>query len=178
MLLSDLAPPQSQISEQLRAAREAAGLTQQEAAELLGVDSQSVSRWERGERRIRAETFQRALKVYSDRQAGLGPVRPGIVSESAPPQYGEVGFETLTGRQRARAWLEGFLLDIAEKGADDAFMAFARRTLLNPSNYIHHDGSAAGQPLEMRDEQKLRHMKGLSEGVRAILRERQKKAAG
>lgn len=54
----------SQIGEKLRAAREAKGLSQEEAARRIGTSWASVSRWELGKQRIRGESLVRAAEAY------------------------------------------------------------------------------------------------------------------
>ena len=87
----------------------------------------------------------------------------------------EVEFKSPTAAQRSRVWLEQFLLDLAEDGAGEEFLASTRRLLLNPSNYEHGFGAAAGARSEMDDDQKLQHMQALAVGVRAALKSRQAK---
>lgn len=47
----------------IRAARLAAGMTQQQLADALGVAQQSVTRWETGEREPRVSTLKRIAAV-------------------------------------------------------------------------------------------------------------------
>lgn len=47
----------------IRAARIAAGMTQQQLADALGVAQQSVTRWETGEREPRVSTLRRIAAV-------------------------------------------------------------------------------------------------------------------
>lgn len=47
----------------IRAARIAAGMTQQQLADALGVAQQSVTRWETGEREPRISTLRRIAAV-------------------------------------------------------------------------------------------------------------------
>lgn len=47
----------------IRAARIAAGMTQQQLADALGVAQQSVTRWETGEREPRVSTLKRIAAV-------------------------------------------------------------------------------------------------------------------
>lgn len=52
-------------------------MSQLEIAEILGVDKQTVSRWERGERRPRADTFQRMMAIYRER-IDVGNIAPRV----------------------------------------------------------------------------------------------------
>lgn len=65
--LSDKQVDQSdhKTARELIEARAASGLTQQEAAQLIGVNAQTISRWERGERRISKADYDRAMAVYA-----------------------------------------------------------------------------------------------------------------
>lgn len=54
----------SQIARWLRKAREAAGLSQSEAARRSGVTADAISKWERGEKGIMAENFVSLAVVY------------------------------------------------------------------------------------------------------------------
>lgn len=47
----------------IRAARIAAGMTQQQLADALGIAQQSVARWETGEREPRVSTLRRIAAV-------------------------------------------------------------------------------------------------------------------
>lgn len=47
----------------IRAARIAAGMTQQQLADALGIAQQSVARWEAGEREPRVSTLRRIAAV-------------------------------------------------------------------------------------------------------------------
>ena len=47
----------------IRAARIAAGMTQQQLADALGIAQQSVTRWETGEREPRVSTLKRIAAV-------------------------------------------------------------------------------------------------------------------
>ena len=48
----------------IKAARVSAGLTQRDAAKMLGVTQASLCRWERGEREPRLSVFLRLCELY------------------------------------------------------------------------------------------------------------------
>lgn len=181
-----MASKASQIGERLKAAREKAGISQAEAGRRLSVDTQTVSRWERGAQRIRAENLIALSELYgADISSfvggsinGHGDVEratftPKRLSEPRSGGYAEVAFSTPRSTQEGRVWLEQFLLELADEGADEDFLAWTRRFLTNPQNFALY---ADGNRTEMTDEQKLRHLQGLAAGVRNILKDRQRKA--
>lgn len=53
------------INENIKAAREAAGLTQKELAKILGVYQKDISRWENGERVPSLEMFVKICKALN-----------------------------------------------------------------------------------------------------------------
>lgn len=55
---------QSQIGAWLAAAREARGLTQNQAAVAVRKDPGLISKWERGDKRMSAESFLALVKLY------------------------------------------------------------------------------------------------------------------
>lgn len=69
--------PSSLSPEQLRSARRAAGLTQQQAAERLGVSQAYLAMLERGRRPVTAQLGSRIADVY-----GLGPVALPLSTEN------------------------------------------------------------------------------------------------
>ena len=57
------------VNENIKKARKAAGITQKELAEVLGVHQKDISRWENGERTPSIEAFTKickALKASAD----------------------------------------------------------------------------------------------------------------
>lgn len=61
------------VENHLRLAREAAGLTQEQAAELLQCEPRSLRRYETGERLPRADIIQRMMWAYDCEFATLFP---------------------------------------------------------------------------------------------------------
>lgn len=63
------------INENIKKARKAAGMTQKELAEMIGVYQKDISRWENGERTPNLEAFSnicRALKASADTLLEIG----------------------------------------------------------------------------------------------------------
>lgn len=93
----DLANDISQIGSWLKAARKAAGLTQEEAATKLGVTYKTIGRWERNEHPPGGDVLLAAARLYnadlSEVSTLKGDVRVprgtdiGVLREDAPP-YG------------------------------------------------------------------------------------------
>ncbi len=91
-------------AEQLREAREAAGLTQEAAADLLGVTGRTISRWETGGTVGQPELFA-ALTSYRTwaRQAGrlVGP-------DGAEGHVDTMSWEDAVATDAAEDWLDGY----------------------------------------------------------------------
>lgn len=63
------------INENIKKARKAAGITQKELAEMIGVHQKDISRWENGERTPSIEAFSgicKALKTSADMLLEIG----------------------------------------------------------------------------------------------------------
>jgi transcriptional regulator with XRE-family HTH domain len=174
------------LGERLRKAMRAKRVKREAIAEAAGVHINTVSQWI-------GDRFPPTVDKISAIASLLGVTPawlqygenggPGHVGEEIRTFYQtrhvpEVAFTSAPAAQRARHWLEGFLLEIAEQGADQEFVDSSRRLLLNPSNYEHGFGAAAGARDAMDDEQKLRHMQALAVGVREALKYRLKQLQG
>lgn len=158
-----------------------AGLKNPDVAAAAHVDHTTVSKWRSGKQIPDVPKLKAVVELLGDRGVSTSVSELLGTSEDYPSagrtqaarwlmEAGpEVEFANIPARQRARVWLEQFLLELAEEGADEDFMLFARRFLLQPSNYAMYAG---GRPEEMSDDQKLRHMQGLAVGVRALLKDR------
>lgn len=175
----------SQIGKRLETSRKRLKLSKAEVARRLNVDAATVRRWEKGTQRIKAENLIALAELYGESWEGLvaersngaidvkrGAHTSGRVAETAARYEGGITFTTSPSGHEGRVWLQEFVLELTRAGADDDFVAWARRFLTSSENFVIYYG---GQPEEMTDEQKLRHMKGLAEGVRAILKDRLKK---
>lgn len=129
----------SQIGSRLRKARGRAGLSQTQVGEKLSVNYVTVSRWERGKQRIRAENLIALSELYGEDLTSLAsgkangaqrvttapnrPVgSPSRLSEPRSPAYAALSFTSPIAAQRSRLWLEGFLLELVESKADADFL--------------------------------------------------------
>lgn len=171
----------TRLGRNLRLAREAKGWTQQQLAELVSVRRQTVIEWEKETagsakpKEVMLERLSEAFGVPKEilRYGDLigGDFARTMVREPTPARE-ELSFQTATAAQRTRIWLEQFILELVEEGADQDFSSWVRRFLMSPQNYALYVGGTRG---EMTDDQKLRHMQGLAVGVRAILKDRLKR---
>jgi transcriptional regulator with XRE-family HTH domain len=59
-----MAPTQSQIGSWLAEIRELREMTQKQAGDFLQKDPQQVSKWERGEKKMSAESFLALVQLY------------------------------------------------------------------------------------------------------------------
>lgn len=164
------------FGQRLRVAMRAKGLKNEQLAKAVGVHKGTVSYWLGDSFPPSDENLAAIAAALSVEPSWLKYGDNGmVVREPEPTRYGQLTFDSTTATQRGRVWLEQFLLEIAEEGATQEFIDSSRRLLMNPANYEHGFGAAAGHPDEMDDDQKLRHMQALAVGIRAALKERRKK---
>lgn len=173
------------IGRDLKSQREGRPYTQLDLANDLGKSRNAVDAWENGRsyppphtRKKAAEKLGVTLDYLEGRSSSPTAATPAehdyITSAPIPRAMGvvregsEIRFKSPTSAQKGRVWLEGFLLELAKAGAEEPFIESARRLLLNPMNYEHGFGAAAGALDEMDDERKLKHMKALAEGKAAL----------
>lgn len=97
-------PKESSPAERLREAREAAGLTQEAAADLLGVTSRTISRWETGGTVGQPELLA-ALTAYREREQRTRR----LVREGAPNLYVDA--------------MSGDWSDMLDSGSAEAYLA-------------------------------------------------------
>ena len=80
-----------QLGERLRNARARAGLTQQDAAEKLGMARTTLITLEKGQRRVRSEELKDMAEVYGCSVNAL--LRPHSVSVSLVPRFRSIAPE-------------------------------------------------------------------------------------
>lgn len=149
--------------------RHAAGLTQAEAAKLLSVDKISVSRWETGARRIKAEDFERARRMYVDYASRLNREVHGL-SQSVPRgtiREAEASYQLSSD---VASKLELFKRMMIRAGADDAEVDFIEETFRRPetARLAHHDSDGKDLSASQVEEQ----YDALIDGVRHIITRR------
>jgi len=103
-----MSSPDERRGKRLKAAREAKGLTQAAAAQRLGIDTQTLSRWERAGR-VKPRDLVAAAQLYGVSIADLDPAqakslgdnRPAAVRENDPVSADEVSYIVDQVRQKA-----------------------------------------------------------------------------
>ena len=77
------------IAENLKALRKGKDLTQEEAAEMLGVSPQSVSKWERGDIHAAARVYSKALKLFPNDEGILSELAMALALDGDPEKMNE-----------------------------------------------------------------------------------------
>ncbi len=138
----------------LRDLREAAGLTQQEAADRLGVDVNTVSRWERGAVRPQLAQRRRLSELYQVSVATLG-------ASTAPPVVDPLAFleETVIGPVDARVARSQEQWAATRRAFNANRPALAERVAAAYGSRIRHEDTTLlaptrwlpDQPVDLRD---------------------------
>lgn len=169
----------SQIGQALKAAREDAGLSQKAVAERVGVDSITISRWERGVRRPPRAAVLLLAKVYGQPPERFGEASKGL---DDVPRGTVRNVEAAGGRRvaepadapgqgarhaknlplRVREYLAELRLRLTKGGALEEEIEEAMDLLRSPALFTFYKG---GTPSEFNEEDVLRGMKALAEGV-------------
>lgn len=169
--------------DRLTQAMKRASVKNQELADAAKVHVTTVSRWRNDVQTPEDAELDRVIALLKSKgvpvtaawlRYGDNGTRFVREARTRSHYFGQISvdFESPTAEQKGKIWIEQFLLELIEEGADQDFLSWARRFLLSSENYVLYVG---GTPGEMTDEQKLRHMQGLGVGVRAILKDRLKK---
>ncbi|MEX1185340.1 MAG: helix-turn-helix transcriptional regulator [Gemmatimonadaceae bacterium] len=156
------APDKPLAGRELKALRERAGLTQKQVADLLGKDTATVSRWERGFPITEGQQL-RLREVYS----GDGYATRSRTAASAEDRVPAIAL----GLPRAvRVWLRAFQLELAEADVPDEQIESAKAALTSPENFKFFVGR--GQPTDYSEDEILDRLKVLALAIRNVLRER------
>jgi len=122
MCYNQLAENASQIGAELLGLRKQLGLPRSAAASLLGVDPQTIFRWEKGEREPGADAYLKAKRAY---EAELAKRGIGQVAENSPPfDVGDAPearfpFAQVMRTPAVRARLAAFRTEIVDMGASE-----------------------------------------------------------
>src|SRR4051812_3814681 len=138
----------------LKAERVRAGLTQQEAADLVDVAAITLSRWERGTQPI-PEEKSRALREHYSRLRGEAEREAPKVALGLPP--------------RIRVWIQEFLLELTRADVSEREVDEARRVLTNPDFTRFFTG---GEPTDETESQLLEGLEGYGAAIKNTLRSR------
>lgn len=140
MVPKDLGGARVQRGQALKDAREAAGLTQEDAGQLLDRDKQTLSRWERGERKISAEDYERAMALYATR--------------SGDPSIGQAVLRGTRAPLRFASTFDRFEREIIRMGADDFEVDHVRNVLRSPETAkLFHMGEP-GKVMTAEDQER------------------------
>lgn len=175
--------------DRLTQAMKRAGVSNGAIADAAKVHVTTISRWRHDVNQPEDQELDRVVAFLKAKGVDVTPAwlrygdngQPAAVRERAeayspmPAPISQIVFDSATAQQRAKVWLEGFLLELAEEGATQEFLDSSRRLLLNSQNYAFAVGAAAGHRDTMNDDEKLQHMQALAVGIRAALKARQKK---
>jgi len=144
------------LGSRLLAARKAKKLTQVDLASILGVHPKTVGRWELDSQPPEESAVERIANALGVTGAWLRYGEGPSATTPTPPAFSD----------RARAFVNRFLAELAEAGVTEDEEAWARRLLMNPDNVGFNVG---GNTPTMDEAAILRDIEGMSIGVRRIL---------
>jgi transcriptional regulator with XRE-family HTH domain len=157
-------------SDTLKRAREAAGLTQEAAARLLGVTGKTISRWETGAP-VKPKDVSSALRTYQDHADPAGSLDKKVPRDTngATGQANDGGLS-----RQLRILAAEFEVEALKLGAEEEEMAYVRQALQSPETarmfaygYVDRAGLS---------EEALRlDYEGLIEGLRLYVKMRVKR---
>lgn len=162
----------------LREARRAAGLTQLEVANTLGVEPVTVSRWERGENPPNRATLIALGRLYGvdltpDETKELGMVPRGTVGENGAP-YGQAGapgarfpLSALLRLPDVRARLSAIQSELIELGATPEYEENVMRTLRDRAFLSRFAGGSADD--QYTEAELLQAIDNIAESARRFL---------
>lgn len=160
------------IGQELRELREAAGLTQTEAATGIGVALQTISRWELEKRRIKAEDFasahafyQTAIEERNRRVHGLNQMVPRGTRDNLRDRPSKAGLVP----SGVESMIEAVKRQMIREDCTDAEVDFIESASRNPdvSRMIYLD--AGGSPTF---DQLIEGYEELFDSIRELLRRR------
>lgn len=148
----------STLGANLKRAREAAGLTQKQAAELADVTPQAISGWERGANLPKEANIQALARVYRVPPASLRygthtepdlVTADGIVMEyktSSPNKTPEqLAVDRLARSHAVRVWQKQFELELVRAGASDDLLTKAMQLVRAPQVFRFFMGGATAR---------------------------------
>lgn len=165
------------LGSRLREARKSRGFDQKALAEAIGVHPKTVSRWENDAQPPEGEAVELLARLLGVSPTWLRYGEEGVrdrltaaaTGDSPDVHLGAAAPEPASFSQRARAFVNRFMAELAEAGVTEDEESWARRVLMSPDNYGFNAG---GNTPTLSEEAMLRDMEGMSIGVRHILRAR------
>ncbi|MGK2935214.1 MAG: helix-turn-helix transcriptional regulator [Gemmatimonadaceae bacterium] len=159
------------IGKNLKAAREAAGMTQADAARATGLSIQTISDQERGLFAPKDPNMKVLAKAYGTTAAALrygeNGGQPMVVRESPSAYRAPLIARDLP--KSVRVWLHEFLLELAEADVPDEQIDAAKRALIAPENLDFFVGSSPGARYE---EEAMQGLQSFAGHIRNVLRDR------
>lgn len=161
----------SNTADVLKAERDAAGLTQDEAARLLGVTGRTISRWESGGA-VKDKDVRSAVAAYRDYKAGRRSYldtgdqnAASHVAEGLPaPRF---PIAALLRLPTFRAWLNAFQAELIERGATPEQEESAMRTVADRQLLARFAGGSTDD--QYTEAELLQAMENIAEAARRFL---------
>lgn len=151
------------ISQLLWNARYQKGLTQEQLAQALGVDKQSISRWERGERLPSPAAMRRLEHFFEVNFAKLAD-ETKIDREAEKDAHWIDAFDT------SRVALNRMIFEMSELGVSQTELDAAKALLVSKAA---QDFYFSGRPMKS-EEEITASIELLATGIKAVLDRRQK----
>jgi transcriptional regulator with XRE-family HTH domain len=118
------------LGNRLRAAREAAGLTQDDVAQMINSTYQKVSSFETGRTRVTIETLVDLCKIYKINPNDILAVNNGNSVFSIPPEKGKLLIKINQLNEQGCAKLSGYADNIMD---DEAYRTDKPKKRVNPA---------------------------------------------
>jgi transcriptional regulator with XRE-family HTH domain len=135
-------------------------MDQRALAEAIGVHPKTVSRWENNSQPPEHDALEAAAGALG---VSVDWLKSGDLAAREPEaRYGK----SAAFPQRARAFINRFMAELADAGVSEEDEAWARRVLSNPDNVGF---SVGGSAPTLDESAMLRDMEGMSIGVRLVL---------
>lgn len=160
------------LARNLKAAREKAGLTQEEAASKSGFSKQAISGWERGAYTPTEPNLQTVADLYGTTPGDLrysNATEDDIQANVGPPQEWPTPRVALGIPQRIRVWVQEFLLELTKAGVTQEEVDRVRLILSADEMYRFYAG---GEPKEYSEDETLEGIQAHAEAFRREFRRR------
>ncbi len=134
-----MAVSQDELIRRFIAARQALGISQDEAARRLGVSGGTVSRWERGKQTIKKRDVDAIERLASESAEDPDETVPRGTSDGQ-----RMAWERVVNTERAQDWLDDFRarlrkLGVGQDERDSAVRSVRRVGLVDSTGGVFHD---------------------------------------